>query len=245
MEKDSSQSGTTKRRSTSWLWLAAAIVVLIVVGGSIAYFNHKTNKTTVSSSPASKKTYDLVSNVNLPMLITVNTRQQGDNIGNITTLQSDGKGNYTYTLFLDGKPINTTTYTPDALYVCKGTPTACVKYPPDTSSNDFQPTNYLYSTDIIKKINALKTTAYQGQKPCPIGGGTCDVWTYSVAQSKKTDYVNTATKRLVTVIDAGHFGKSSITSKITYQYQDEHINVPTNYTDAPAEPQASPDMSHR
>jgi hypothetical protein len=242
MENDSSPSGKTKKHGISWLRLTIAIVALILIGGSLVYFNRKVNKTSASSSSSSsstsaRKPYYILANDNLPMIVTVNTRAQGDKTGSIAVLHSDGKGNYRYELFANGKPFNTTIYTPDAFYACKDFSSPCLKYPKDTKSGDFQPSNFLYSATIVNKIKALKSTTYQGQQPCPVGGDTCDVWTYGNKMSMKTDYVNMSSKKLVAVIDAGHFGNTAITTKMTYQYVNQAITTPANYKDAPADSQ--------
>src|SRR5476649_254407 len=92
MEMDSPHTEKTKNNHTSWLWFV--IVALIIIGSVIAYLANK-NKPASSHSP-SKKPFTAAVNSNVPMVITINTRAQGDPTGSIAILQSDGKGNYNH-----------------------------------------------------------------------------------------------------------------------------------------------------
>jgi hypothetical protein len=230
MKTDSSHTGQVKKKSTNLLWVVTAIAALIIIGISIAYFANK--NTPISSIDSPKKPFDAAVNSKDPMTITRNNRLQGDKTGSIAVLQSDGKGNYNYELIANGKPFNTSVFTPEAEYACKDGSSPCIKYPRDTSANSFNPSGFTYTPSLINKIKAIAT--YRGQQSCPIGTSTCDVWVIFVKANKRLYYVNIANKNIVATIDTGHIGTTAITTLITYQYKDVLVTVPTNYTDAPA-----------
>lgn len=237
-DADSLHSGQSKKKGASWLWLITTIIVLIIIGAAIAYFNHKNSASGLSAltNTAAKKPFSATDNSKVPVAITVNTRAQGDKTGNIALLQSDGKGNFKHTIFVNGKPFNTSFYTPDAYYACKNFSSPCLKYPRESASNStFNPSGFIYDSALIKKIKGLAT--YQGQQKCPVGTGTCDVWSYDQKVNKRTYYVNTSNKNVVATKDNGHFGNTPITTNIAYDYKDQQFTVPTNYQNAPAESQ--------
>jgi hypothetical protein len=232
METDSSHTGQVKKKSTNLLWIVIAIVALIIIGISMAHFANKNTPT--SSSNFSKKPFDAAVNSKDSMTITINTRAQSDKTGSIAILQSDGKGNYSYELIVNGEPFNTMIFTPEAQYACKDDSSPCIKYPRDTSANAFNPAGFTYTPSLINKIKAIAT--YHGQQNCPVGTGTCDVWLYGNKIDKKNLYVNTTSKNIVAVIDTGHFGTTEITTHIVYEYGPRQVTLPTNYKNAPAQP---------
>lgn len=231
MDSNNSNGGKSHRL----LWILSIIVLVLLVGGVVAYFVHKNNEpepksSSTSSSQSSSKTpaFTPAVNSNQPYSATITSTVSGQ--PKSATLISDGKGNYSYTYQANGQTL-TTIYTADAYYICTSS-TTCVKYPTtSTSASTFNPATYQYDST---KLEALKNTAaYKGQKTCPGGSGTCDVWAVTSASGNTTStlYVDSTSKRILKATSSS----GTTSNDVTYEYKDVHIAVPTNYTTAPAQ----------
>lgn len=97
-----------------------------------------------------------------------------------------------------------------------------------SKSARFDPTDYVYDTARLDKLK--QTAAYIGQKPCPGGQETCDVWAVNTKAESISMYVNITNNRIMKVSYSGEL----VNSDTTHKYENEHITEPTNYTNAPA-----------
>ena len=118
-------------------------------------------------------------------------------------------------------------YTKDAYYTCNGD--QCFKYASSQSSNNGVNTeDYQYSASQLADFKNSAT--YQGKKDCP--AGTCDVWSVTFTGSTSTIYIDTQTKR-ISQTESTIAGNST---KLTYDYQDVTVNIPTNARTFPTTP---------
>lgn len=141
----------------------------------------------------------------------------------VTVMKHDGQGNSEYTI--GGTSNSRVVFTDDFYYSCsKG---SCLKFSKD-SGNTFNtdPGAYDMSQTDVNKIR--ENVTHEGQKPCPSGGGTCEVYTTTKLTSDggtATIYMDSATKKIVqTSIE----DSEGVKTKIVYEYGAVTVDVPKN-----------------
>lgn len=141
----------------------------------------------------------------------------------VTVMKLDGQGNSEYTI--GGTNNSRVVFTKDYYYTCgKGN---CIKFSKD-SENTFNtdPGAYDMSQSDVNKIR--ENVTHEGQKPCPDGNGTCEVFTTNKLSSDggtATIYMDTATKKIVEITIEDAAGSKT---KIVYKYGAVTVDVPKN-----------------
>ncbi len=109
-------------------------------------------------------------------------------------------------------------YTKDTYYVCGSG--QCYKYTAKQSnSSGVDVKNYQYSGSELSSFK--NSAAYKGKQSCP--AGTCDVWSVTAGGITSTLYLDD--QQRISQVESSQAGT---TTKITYEYKDVTISLPTN-----------------
>jgi hypothetical protein len=197
------------------------VIALVVIGaGAAGYTLIKKNNT--NNSTENKTAFSPESTDGQAFTATVTATPKKGN-KTLTVMKTDGQGVSQYTIGSNGQ--SRLVFTKDFYYACSKT--SCSKVPSSATAGFVaDPKSYDVSQADIN--NANQSASQQGQQPCPVGGGTCDVWqTSGLIQDDSTGkvYVNTESHRVVQIETENPEG---LKTKIVYNYGPVDISVPTN-----------------
>lgn len=196
------------------------VLVLVIGGGAAAFLLTKEDEPKSSTTQQSSGDFSPASIQELDFVATITT--EGSNENTQGTLEKDG--DKTRLVSTADNQTSEIINTPDALYTC--TNGVCYKFAAQNSESGVDVSQYHYEDTEIS--NLRNTAVYKGQKDC--ASGKCDVWEVKDTPDSVSElYLDVNTKRIIQVVST----KEGTTTKITYEYKDVTVDIPTNVQQIP------------